>query len=97
MRKCAKTRQIAVQHNLDATGQAEQQHNKTAQVHNFHQGQMVWLNKADYLGQNRKLWPTWTGRHLVLQYFENCVVEILVKNKRVNANVGRVKPATPSL
>jgi len=90
-------RQIAAQHNMDATGQAEQQYNKTAQVHNFHQGQMVWLNETNYLGRNRKLSPTWTGPHLVLQVFPNGVVELLIKNRRVKVNVGRIKPATPSL
>jgi hypothetical protein len=82
---------------MDATGQAEQQYNKTAQVHNFHQGQMVWLNETNYLGRNRKLSPTWTGPHLVLQVFPNGVVELLIKNRRVKVNVGRIKPATPSL
>jgi hypothetical protein len=73
------------------------QYNKTVQVHNFHQGKMVWLNETNYLGCNRKLSPTWTGPHLVLQVFQNRVVELLIKNRRVRVNVGRIKPATPSL
>jgi hypothetical protein len=90
-------RQIAAQHNLAVTGQVEQQYNKTAKVHNFHQGQMVWLNKTNYLGCNRKLSPTKTGPHLVLQVFQIWVIELLIKNRRVKVNVGRIKPATPSL
>jgi hypothetical protein len=45
-------RQIAEWHSMDITGQAEQQYNKTEQVHNFHQEQMVWLNKTNYLDRN---------------------------------------------
>jgi hypothetical protein len=58
---------------------------------------MVWLKETNYLGRNRKLSPTWTGPHLVLQVFQNRVVELLIKNRRVMVNVGLIKPATPSL
>jgi hypothetical protein len=58
---------------------------------------MVWLNETNYLGRNRKLSPTWTGPHLMLQVFPNGVVELLIKNRRVKVNLGRIKPATPSL
>ena len=91
------SRQLAARHNLGATDTAEQHYNKTAQQHQFTQGQMVWLNETNYLGRNRKLSPNWTGPHLILRTLENGVVELLFKNRRVRVNVGRIKPVTPAL
>ena len=90
-------RQLAARQNMDATDQAEQHYNRTAQQHTFTQGQMVWLNETNYLGRNRKLAPQWTGPHLILRTLDNGVVELLIKNRRVRVNVGRLKPVTPAL
>ena len=89
--------QLADWHNMDATDKAEKHYNLTAQQHQFTQGQMVWLNKTNYLGHNRKLSPSWTGQHLILRTFDNGVVELMIKNRRVCVNVGRIKPVTPAL
>jgi transposase InsO family protein len=90
-------RQIAVQHSLGATDAAEKGYNTTAQTHTYTQGQMVWLNETNYLGRNRKLSPNWTGPHLIIKVLEHGVVELLIKNRRVKVNVGRIKPTTPPL
>ena len=90
-------RQIAVQHSLGATDAAEKGYNTAAQAHTYTQGQMVWLNETNYLGRNRKLAPNWTGPHLIIKVLEHGVVELLIKNRRVRVNVGRIKPTTPPL
>jgi hypothetical protein len=50
------------------------------QQHKFSTGQMVLINKTNYLGQNFKLASQWTGPHLLLHVLENGVVELLIKN-----------------
>ena len=82
---------------MDATDKDEQHYNTTAQQHQFTQEQMVWLNKTNYLGRNRKLLPNWTGLHIILRTFNNGVVELMVKNRRVSVNMGLIKPVTPAL
>ena len=82
--------QLAARHNMDAMDKTEQHYNATAQPHKFTPGQMVWLNETNYLGRNRKLSPNWTGPHLILRTFDNGVVELMIKNRRVGVNEGRI-------
>jgi transposase InsO family protein len=85
-------RQIAAQHNLDASARAEADYNKTARPHHYQPGQSVWLNEQNFLGRNRKLSPNWTGPYPILRVFDNGVVELQLPTRKLRVNVGRIKP-----
>ena len=85
-------RQLAAQHNMDATTKAEQDYNKSARPHHFQPGQAVWLNEQNYLGRNRKLAPHWNGPYTIIRVFDQGVVELQLPNRKLRVNVGRIKP-----
>ncbi len=85
-------RQVAAQHNMDASARAEMDYNKTARPHHFAPGQAVWLNEQNFLGRNRKLSPNWLGPYPILKVFDNGVVELQLPRRKLRVNVGRIKP-----
>ncbi len=69
-------RQIAAQHNLDASASAEADYNKTARPHHIQPGQSVWLNEQNFLGRNRKFSPNWTGPYPIICVFDIGVIAL---------------------
>jgi hypothetical protein len=49
-------------------------------------------NERNFLGRNRKISPNWTGPYRILQVFHNGVVELQLSNRKIRANVARIKP-----
>jgi hypothetical protein len=88
-------RNIAAQHTATAIQDMQQQHNTTAQPHNYATGQLVWLDERNFIGRNRKLSPNWTGPYTILQTFPTGVLELQLRNRKIRVNVGRVKPYIP--
>jgi transposase InsO family protein len=86
------TRQLAVQHSMQAGTRTEADHNRTATAANYQVGQLVWLQEHNFLNKNRKIAPQWTGPYKVVKVFDFGVIDILYKNKNYRVNVGRVKP-----
>jgi hypothetical protein len=85
-------RQLAAHHNMEATQQAEFDHNKKAHPFNYVAGQMVWLDERNFLHKNRKLAANWTGPHAITKVHDNGVVVIQKGNKSIVVNVDRIKP-----
>jgi transposase InsO family protein len=90
-------RQLAAQHSMVASQQAETQFNKKASPYNYTVGQMVWLDERNFLGRNRKLSPNWTGPYAITKVFDAGVVELQLANRKTRVNVARVKPYLPPL
>ena len=85
-------RQIAAQHNMQASDQMQNQFNKKASPYHYTVGQLVWLDEQNFLGRNRKLSPNWTGPFAIVKVFNMGVVEIQLRNRRLRVNVARIKP-----
>ena len=86
-------RQLATQHNLQASNYMQSQFNKKASPYNYTIGQLVWIDIRNFLGLNRKLSPNWEGPYAISRTFDTGVVEIIYKNnKKIRVNVARIKP-----
>jgi hypothetical protein len=74
-------RQTAVQNNLESTGKSSDYFNKSAKPHSFAINQMVLLEEYNFLGENQKLSPKFSGPHIILSLKGTHNAEILMNNK----------------
>ncbi len=77
---------------MHASDQLQAQFNQKASPYNYVINQLVWLDEQNFLGRNRKISPNWTGPYRILQVFHNGVVELQLPNRKLRANVARIKP-----
>jgi len=86
-------RQLAVQHNLEATEVQKKYFDKTATHHTYHEGQFVLMEDFNFLNKNRKLAPRFSGPFRILRVKGAHNLELLLTNgRKIVVNVARVKP-----
>jgi len=86
-------RQLAVQHNLEATEVQKKYFDQTATHHTYHEGQFVLMEDFNFLNKNRKLAPRFSGPFRILRVKGAHNLELLLTNgRKIVVNVARVKP-----
>ena len=85
-------RKMAVHNNMAVTEKSKEYFDSKITAIKFKVGQYVWLNEHNFLGRNRKLSPNFTGPHQIVQIFNDNVIELSVKGRRMRVNSCRVKP-----
>jgi hypothetical protein len=86
-------RQLAVQHNLEATEVQKSYFDKSAMHHEYQVGQFVLMEDFNFLNKNRKLAPRFFGPFRILRVKGSHNLELLLTNgRKIVVNVARVKP-----
>jgi len=84
-------RDLATRNNMKATTQAEQDHNRKAELHDYKGGQQIWLHERNFLTKNCKLAPKWAGPYLITKVRDNGNIRIQLDKREINVNVNRIK------
>jgi hypothetical protein len=86
-------RQLAVQHNLEATDVQKSYFDKSAMNHEYQVGQFVLMEDFNFLHKNRKLALRFSGPFRILHVKGSHNLELLLTNgRKIVVNVAWVKP-----
>ena len=90
-------RSVALQHAHDKADQVVAQSYIKGAPHQFHVGQLVWMERMNFLGVNAKFAKKWVGPYAIHKINPQGAAELIVNGKRIKVNVAHLKPYFPSL
>jgi transposase InsO family protein len=86
-------RQLALEHNEQASAAAAQYYNRDARPHNYQVGQLVLLDEHNHLGKVRKLAPRWAGPYMVSKLVGPSDVQLALGQSKFRVvHTNRLKP-----
>jgi len=93
LQRLAEAREIAIENNWLATEKYKEQHDRKAELKDFHVGQMVLLDNFNFLNKNRKLAEKFSGPFKIIRLKGDNNAELVVSNgRKIIVNFQRLRP-----